>query len=368
MRVRTITCHDVYNAGAKLQSLALMRWFENRGHQVEIIDYRPYYLTSAYKLFGINNPRYRSNPLLALVYIIGHLPKKIKMLTQRKAYDRFSAEYLRYTQRRYTTYEELCDNPPQAELFVAGSDQIWNPLFPNGRDFSYYLGFAKNGLKCSYAASFATPTIGDKYKSLVTSYLENLDYISVRETSGLNILNECGISGGRNVVDPVFLFSKTEWLNMLPIKDINEDYILVYDFDGSQEVKHIAQKLAAKNNSKIYTIQDLPYSDKVLNNIDPIGFLSYIIGARTIISNSFHATAFSLIFHKDFWVVKRKENINTRMADVLSMVDLPQRIIDDTYNLSEAEPINWTNVDALLNTNIAQSTLYLEQIEHEAKK
>ncbi len=369
MKIKTITCHDVYNAGAKLQCFALSKWFENQGHDVEIIDYRPYYLTSAYKLFGVNNPRYRGNPILSLIYIVAHLPKKLKKLKQRRAYDRFSAKYLKYTPTQYTKFSELQQNPPQADLFVAGSDQIWNTLFPNGKDSAFYLDFASDSaVKSSYAASFATPNIEPQHMELVTNYLKRLDHISVRERSGLQILAECGVDGGEQVVDPVFLFSADEWRNMLDIPTIDDNYILVYDFDGSPNVERSAKQLAKHYDCKIYSIQDLGYSDRVLDDIDPIGFLSYIIGAKSTVSNSFHATAFSLIFHKDFWLIPRNEDINTRMEDLLTSVELSRRVIKASESITFEDNIEWHNVDKKLQIDTLRSTGYLNMVLESANK
>ncbi|MFR9566607.1 MAG: polysaccharide pyruvyl transferase family protein, partial [Rikenellaceae bacterium] len=300
----------------------------------------------------------------SLIYIITHLPKKIKMLPQRRAYDKFSREYLKYTAQRYHSYDELVKNPPIADLYIAGSDQIWNTLFPNGKDAAFYLNFVESekSVKSSYAASFATPAIEQSVKSSVSSYLEGLDFISVREHSGLGILRDCGIGGGVQVVDPVFLLSKERWLELLPIKPIAEDYILVYDFDDSPKVREVAQKLAKDGGCIIYTIQDLSYSDRVLNNIDPIGFLSYIIGAKSIISNSFHATAFSLIFHKEFWVIPRRENINTRMEDLLSSVNLSHRVIGDIDNNDFDNAIDWVSVESDLKIAVSRSKEYLQRV------
>ncbi len=371
MRVKTITCHDVYNAGAKLQCFALMRWFERLGHSVEIIDYRPYYLTSAYKLFGVNNSKYRKNFILSLIYIVAHLPKKIKMLRQRKAYDKFSAQYLKYTSQRYTTLEELHMNPPVADLFVAGSDQIWNTLFPNGRDGAFYLDFVPQSdsyIKCSYAASFATPIIEKKFIPSVANMLSGLDFISVREQSGLRLLGECVVDGGVRVVDPVFLFTAQEWIEMLDIQAVDEEYILVYDFDRSPSVMEAAERLATVHSCKIYTIQSLSYSDKCLDNIDPIGFLCYIIGAKAIISNSFHATAFSLIFQKEFYVIPRNEDINTRMEDLLASVGLEDRVVRDGFSEVIDSKISWRDVSAKVSKDISDSTEYLRMVLSRTQK
>lgn len=166
MKIKTITCHDVYNVGASLQACALVTYLRKLGHDAQIIDYKPDYLSNHYPLWGLGNPAY-DKPVIRELYNLAKLPGRLKARNgKRKAeYDRFTAEFLPLTPRRYTSNDDLKQNPPEADVYFAGSDQIWNCFFPNGKDPAFYLDFAPAGsVRASYAASFAMDDIPEEWK------------------------------------------------------------------------------------------------------------------------------------------------------------------------------------------------------------
>ena len=163
MKIKTITCHDVYNAGASLQAYALQRYLMSLGHEVFIIDYKPFYLEH-YILWGGAYGKY-NKPLIKEAYSLAHLPKRIAAWFElrKRNFDGFTRKYLNVTKKTYTNNNELKINPPDADIFFAGSDQIWNTMFSNGKDPAFYLDFVSDGaIKASYAASFATTSIEKK--------------------------------------------------------------------------------------------------------------------------------------------------------------------------------------------------------------
>ena len=219
----------------------------------------------------------------------------------------------------------------------------------------------KGKIRASYAASFAIEDIDKELKEITKKRIDKLDYIGVREISALNILEDLEIDKGIQVMDPVFLLSKKEWDNMTHEIDKKERYIFVYDFDGNTLIKEISMKIAKENNLKIYTPYKCDYSDKVIRNMGPIDFISYIKNAEFIISNSFHGTAFSIIFEKQFVVANRKEAINTRMRDLLSILKIENRLIRD-YNFNNIiKNINYDEVNKHVNNRLEISKSYLEK-------
>ena len=209
MKICTITCHDVYNVGASLQAYALQTYLKLLGHDVKIIDYKPDYLSKHYRLDIVGNPKY-DKPFLKQAYLLAKLPGRLRMLPRKKAFDSFTAKYLDLT-KRYTSNEELKKEPPEADAFLAGSDQIWNPLFPNGKDPVFYLDFALHGIRASYAASFAVDEFPQELREVTAQYLKRFDHIAVREKSGLSVLKTLGITNAVTVLDPVFLLDRAQW-------------------------------------------------------------------------------------------------------------------------------------------------------------
>lgn len=364
MKIKTITCHDVYNSGASLQAYALMKYLEEEGNEVEIINYKPDYLSNNYKLNVITNQKYKKNLILKIIYLTLKFPGRVLALKNKKKYDEFRKNYLKITEKRYVSNSELKSNPPEADIFICGSDQIWNSKFNNGKDPAFYLDFVPKGKRrAAYAASFATDRIEECVRDITKKRINKLDYIGVREISALNILEDLGIDNGIQVMDPVFLLSKEMWLNMTYEVDKKEKYIFVYDFDGNELIKEVALKLAKEKKLKIYTVFKSDYSDKVIKGMGPIDFISYIKNAEFVISNSFHGTAFSIIFEKQFIVVNRKEEINTRMRDLLTILKIENRLINENYNFDLINKnIDYTVVNRAIKLKVKSSKEYLENI------
>ena len=364
MKIKTITCHKVNNHGANLQAVALMHYLEDLGNDVEIIDYFPEYFKHFRPLY-CGTPKYAANPVTRFAYICAKFPGRLKSYLEYKKSDRkknfeaFREKYYRLTDT-YESFEELKANPPKADLYIAGSDQIWNTMMNNGKDPAYYLQFApKNTTTATYAASFSVSEISDELKEQTKKYIKSIDFVSVREKSALKILDDLGILNGQAVLDPVFLLEKKQWSKIESNIKLDDEYVLVYDFEGSGEVKNFAVKYAQKHNLKIYSLYKNEYCDKSFENFGPDVFLSLIKNAEFIVSNSFHATAFSLIYEKDFAVIKRQEGINSRMVDLLEFVGIDDRIVD---SYQEFNAIDFNLVKEKLEIEVEKSKGYLKKV------
>ncbi|WP_111709646.1 polysaccharide pyruvyl transferase family protein [Lutibacter citreus] len=364
MKIKTITCHEVYNYGASLQEYALLKYLEELGHKAQAIHYKPFYLSNHFNLLSVS-PKYNSFPV-KYIYLLVKLPGRLKALKRKKAFDKFSKKYIKTGEHLYKNNQELKNNLPIADAYICGSDQIWNSFFQNGKDSAFYLDFVPDDkLKISYAASFAIDSIADKLKPFVKEKVKRINHISVRETSGITILNELGIENVAQVLDPVFLLSATYWKSTF-VKPIKDNYIFVYDFDSNHSIKKIAKKIAAENNLRIVTVnKNIKYAQDNYWLKGPEFFLSLIANAQFVISNSFHAVAFSLIFEKQFLVVNRKEKINTRMRDLLALVNLSHLIVDETELNGNSYGINtiksYKEISSKLENLVSKSKLFLEK-------
>ena len=360
MKIKTITCHDVYNHGASLQAYALQTYLSSQGHDVEIIDYKPDYLSNHYKLWSVSNPVF-DKPVVKQLYLLAKLSGRLIALRRKRKFDEFSQKYLRLTSKRYHSNEELKTNPPGADVFIAGSDQIWNTLFRNGRDAAFYLDFApKRAKRVAYAASFATKDVVEEYKPFVCEMLQGFDSISLRERISLPLLESLGRNDGVAVCDPVFLLSREQWDKILPTSSIEEEYLLVYDTENSNKLKDIAQSIAKEKNLKIFNISGSrkSYVDKDFWVSSPIDFVQLIRDAEFVVSNSFHATAFSLIFQREFCVVNRSEAINERMLSLLKQYGLQDRLVADNID-SLLTLIDYSKVQLKIEQDIEDSKQYL---------
>lgn len=338
MKINTITCHDVYNYGASLQAYALQFYLENQGYEYQIIDYKPWYLSQKYQFTKINrsNKRYGiySNlgvfkPLFALLLNRKHL----KFWKRKQRFDLFKANYLHCTPNIYHTNEELASLPP-VDVYITGSDQVWNTDLQNGRDRAFYLEFAPNdAIKISYAASFGISKVNDEYVELVKHGLKRLNWVSIREITGISIVQSLGIKA-EWVMDPVFLLSAAEWLKICDCSHRScEEYIFLYYLGKKSDALELfVKRLAKEKGLKIYSINDgkhLEFADKNIDNAGPIEFIEYLSNASVVVSTSFHATAFSLIFNKPFYVFPiQGQNNQSRMYDLLLSVGLENRFVE----------------------------------------
>lgn len=362
MKICTITCHDVYNHGASLQAYGLMKYLTNCGHEVEIIDYKPDYLGNHYNLLSIDSPKWRKNLITKSVYLVLRVPTKIPGLKRKKAFDKFTSKYLKITKDRYASNEELRRNIPNADAYICGSDQIWNTLRRNGKDPAFYLDFVPNEkIKAAYAASFAVDVISDEDSLMIKNRIGKLDSVSIREKSGVEILKNLHIKKVVNVVDPAFLLEQSEWDKMV-IRSFKEKYILVYDFDNSNIIKKIAIEIAKERGYRIYTINPgkYNYADKCFNYDGPEMFVSLVRNAEIVISNSFHAAVFSIIYERDFIIVTRKEAINARMRDLLDDLGFNERLVTEIYDLNKLmDHIDYSEAKIILDDKIKKSKMFL---------
>ena len=376
MKIRTITCHHSYNHGAMLQAFALVKYLQSQGHDVAVIDYQPDYMpghkvdpgfvsVGFFSIFGIRH--------LYGWYKRIQAPKRKDYYeleqSRRDAFELFFSKFIPVTQKQYTTLKQLRTNPPEADLYIAGSDQIWNTNLKNGRDAAFYLDFGHPKRKISYAASFATQDLNGRFREHVHRRLAGFDAISLREQSGLRILQSLGYNG-ITVVDPVFLLERHAWDEVLKTQEEKdqvetENYILTYDFELVRSVlEPIAKRLANLLNCKIYSVGPIhqKYADKSIVCCSPLEFVSLIKHARCIISNSFHGTAFSLIYSKDFFVVKRKDGLNSRMQDLLNHYGLSDRLVDSTVaDDMLLKNIGYSTVAKVLEQDVNLSKSFLQE-------
>lgn len=364
MKIKTITCHNVYNFGASLQAYALLTYLKNLGHDVEIIDYMPKYLS--YNLWHIS-PKWNKNILLRLAFFAYVIPKRISQKKEREKFDKFTDEFLYLSKNRYSSIEELKEKVPLADIYFAGSDQIWNTYSQNGKDPSFYLDFApSHSIKASYAASLSTSVINPDYEEQVKTWLSKLDYITVREKTGVKILNELGFNDVKVVLDPVFLLGKDKWSKIAEPTLFKEKYLLVYDQENNRSIKKNAIRLAKKYNLKIVAIESLYpmlYAHKRIRNTGPRDFLSLILNCDLCLTNSFHCIAFSIIFNKEFLLFPRThQKVNSRMFDLLSSINLQNRIIETNFMYDYSEEINYSEVNEIINSNIIFSKNIINEI------
>lgn len=351
MKIKTITCHDVYNYGASLQAFALQSFLESNGHDVEIIDYKPNYIDLHYKVSTYIHPdsplfKYlHGSFLLRLIYGLKRFVWYIPSWSRKMAFDAFTRTKLKLT-KTYKSYSALCRETPDADTYIVGSDQVWNSVtMYNGNDPTFYLQFAPKAKKrIAYAASFGSTSCSEEHREEIKQWLSSLGSISVREKSGVELLNRLGING-THVCDPVFLLTENEWRSKLNIGERSERYVLIYNLTSRNEkLVNDAKRTAECLGVKLYSVSPfkIPEADLNFNNVGPEEFISLIFNSSYVFTNSFHATALSIIARRQFCTYNYHSISNSsRMYSVLEEMDLLDRLNPEDVEKSIKNPINY---------------------------
>lgn len=356
MKIGIITCHDVYNFGASLQAYALSEYIKKSGFEVEIIDYKPKYLYRLINFLEVDAPKWKRNFITRWCYRIIMVPSNLKRLKKAFVFKRFNNKYLSITSKKYIHNDEL-KKLNSYDQYICGSDQIWNSLkYPCGEDPAYYLSFAK-GEKISYAASFGGNTVSEKGSENIRKYLPNFKAVSVREKSGVSILKDHDIDSVQ-VLDPVFFLDGDDWRKIArKPSGAPERYVLLYGYDNTQELTQALNEYTDSKNTEIITI-DSP----VFRNAGPLEFLWLIDNAEMVITTSFHAVSFSIIFHTPFiTAMTGNEKLYERLEDIMKKCGLEQRryIIMKQNGKKPDDAIDFYEVDKLLMNSKKKSEEFL---------
>lgn len=365
MKIATITFNHAHNHGSMLQTYALQQFICKLGKQsgvpVEytIIDYDTDLQRELYSIFksGFSTKSIVKN----LIALLHYRDLKIR----HSQFESFLHKNCNLS-KRYATSEELEDHAPEADVYISGSDQLWNV---RSRDFSdaYYLPFVKSGKRISYAASFGPLRIdwskydAKKYTTLLSKY----SAISVREEGSRDNVEK--LLGQRPEVhlDPTFMLTANEWRTIQSKANYNKGkYILLYCLEPSKEQVRMADAISKKLKLPIVVLR---YNNKndwfnpFIHKYDagPQDFLSYIDHAALVLSSSFHGTAFSLIYHKPFYVFNGMSD--NRISFILRSVGLEMRSIETISDVDKVElkSIDGQRVERFLNEERERSALYL---------
>ncbi|MCM1139415.1 MAG: polysaccharide pyruvyl transferase family protein [Muribaculum sp.] len=349
MRIFTLTCHDVYNYGASLQAFALQRFLSSKNHEVKIIDYKPTYLNTKYRLnwhVDRKSPYYekcKRSMIFHLLYVLRRYIIQHKTISRKISFDLFTKKYLDLTDT-YESYLELCHNAPDGDVYIVGSDQVWNnnPLL-NGWDASFFLQFGKDNVKrISYAASLGST---QECTDLMARWIRTFDAVSIREWTSLQLLDKTNVKI-TVVCDPVFLLSRRQWIDFLDLKEKRTGYILVYSLSANNKnMMSQARAMAKLMKLEIHylSVDKKERNVRNINGTGPIDFLQEILNAVCVFSDSFHATAFSVIFKRPFYTYMFKnEKASQRMKCLLEDLNLTERYMP--ADVLKQSTIDWNCV------------------------
>ncbi|MDY0339634.1 MAG: polysaccharide pyruvyl transferase family protein [Coriobacteriia bacterium] len=372
LRVGVLTFHRSLNYGSVLQAYALTRVLGSLGHKVEVIDYAPAAQAKMYSTFeGSIELRSLLRNLRRAVYY--------PLLSARtKGFAQFRERHLPLSEKSYRDFGDFESLGERYDVVICGSDQIWNV---NCADFSdvYLLPFSQGFRKVAYGPSlnrgdFAESENRTRYASL----LRDFDWLSVRESSGKQRLES--LVGDdkpvKQVLDPTLLLSSAHYEDICSSPVVDEPYIFLFTVNFREDAIEAARVLAAGTGLPVVTLftsdgafRVLPpnyWSIRVSRQAKPEDFLSLVRNASYVVTNSFHGTAFSIIFRKEFFATYSSDaNVGVRpdlrIADLLSMLELKDRAVCPRQlgGMISASSIDYHAVEYLLAEHVNDSMSFL---------
>lgn len=306
MKVGILTLHRVKNYGSVLQTYAVSEVIKKKGHTPIIIDYIPERMRPWPDLLYVRPDRYtirgRENKIIKYALIMVSILPRIYYYNQFRS---FIDHRVTLTPKKYYSYEELCQAKFNYDMYINGSDQIWNMDWESDIDRAYLLGFAPDEApKGSFAASFGKNKLTEREIHIMGEYLRRYRYISVREKSGLSILSDMGINYGKHILDPTLMLSKKDWEKIASPRLIKEKYLLIYQLQPDSDLIKYAKRIADELG---LIVVDFCRKFKCSKGVDknlafrrPEDFLSAIMNADYVVTDSFHCTAFSINFNRKF--------------------------------------------------------------------
>ena len=362
MKIGILTYHSVFNCGAILQSFALKKQLELLGHKVYYINY-------------VHNIDWNIKQFIGRTPIsFYHKYLRIYKILRYGYLNNFNDILSNFT-KRYYNIEELKKNPPDFDVYIAGSDQIWNLSFlKNENEIKiFFLDFgSKNIKRIAYAPSMGDSDISLDNKKLLNKLLLNFDSISVRENESIDILKSINRNLRVNLIeDPTLLLNKEQYIKELNLKtEHNNNKLTTYLLHNinNQQKDFIDYFIKTNNLNHINIITPEYGVDKweAKCYAKPKTCLTHFLNSKYIITNSFHGVMFSLIFHKNFLALDYNilDKTNKRINSILASVNLENRLVKPTdiqnYEKIIKTDINWELVDKELKKMKEKNIVYLK--------
>lgn len=367
-RVGIITLYNNNdNYGGLAQGMALQRFIEANGYDCKIINYK----RKSGELFASTRPlksRLKNAIPARIEKIFSNFV--INDISQRKKAFIESRESIPHT----LEFDEdtIDDCSAEFDVFVTGSDQVWRPCVVQN---PYVLTFVKGKKKISYASSISQTVLSEEYGNYMQRNLSSYDAISVREIQAKQYLEGLLNRKIEWVCDPVLLLDKEEWLDKCRGIEIQcqKPYVFSYLLGNMMETRKCCNKIAKiKGLTQVvfphvegrFRLADINWGDERIFSAGISQFLAFIRDADLIVTDSFHAVVFSVIFKKQFYVLPRKNRVedgdmSSRLTSFLRSVSLENRLINDVKEIDNLPLIDYSKLSNGYYDQIIQSREWL---------
>lgn len=349
-KITIITLQNIRNYGSALQALATQEVFHSVGCDVEFFNYFRTDIISV-----LNRIRKRVSGFSLLKKTIYLMILWLSMIREEKIFKRFLRKYVNTQKEVVSTLEDFQNLKLDSDIYCTGSDQTWNSTWNDGVLPELFLSFVPNTIrKIAYAASFGKSKLDESEIEETRKLISRYDAISVRESSAVDIVEKLGKSATL-VLDPTLQVSKDYWLDKFHIqvdKDCNP-YVLVYQLNSNKLFDKYAKNFAKKKGLRLVRFCIRHY--QMIRGGHPVilppveDFVRLIANAKYVITDSFHATAFSINLNTDMICVYPYEFAG-RIASILNLTGLTDRHLKDYKDFSfvDTKPIDFAPVNEIL--------------------
>lgn len=370
--------HNSSNYGGLLQAYALCRFLNLRGVQAEQICY--------------SNEGHGNSSRLSNIMSVGHLERIAKIqrglksavnsqltriLVSKKNEQRIKATIdfrnkIPHSNKVYSS-TNIRETDDVYDAFITGSDRVWNPMSIGN---PYYLSFVKDKPKASYAASLASSSLTERQREQFREVLKGYSLVSVRERETVELLDDLSPINVEWVVDPTFLLGSDEWSEICTSQTIPGHYVFCYFLGGDKQNRSAAEQYAKRKNLCVVTIpyannrfimNDILFGEKKLSDASPEMFVSLIKNADCVFTDSFHATVFSTIFHKEVFSFTRSDMVRSgsRIESLTGVLGTSNRYCNTAEKTNigyiiQQPPIDYEKADASLHSMIERSKELLD--------
>ena len=376
-KVGLAVCYDTKNFGSQLQVLATIKKIEELGYETEIIQYTKkltptFILQTIPRLFNASFIKSKLNSKRKKQEIKKYPDIEKNISIRNNRFHAFVEKYFTNISKPYGGWENLVKESAKSyDIFLCGSDQLW---LPNNLGSHFYtLEFApKNKTKIAFATSFGVSQIPNRQKKATAKYLNRFQYLSTRELTGQRIIEELTGKNASVVCDPTLLFNAEGWMQMIPDKKvIEEPYVFCYFLGTNKKYRNEANEFKKQSGLKLVTCpyldnfveEDHQIGDIQLFDIDATDFVNLIRHAEYILTDSFHGSVFSILYHKKFITFNRfnagVNSRNSRIDSLFTILELSERRYNG--NIKDVEKdINYVDVEELLCKLRTASIQYLK--------
>ena len=292
----------------------------------------------------------------------------IKYSDRKKLYLEFERKYIKYDP--VFRYESINESyfADKYDMFISGSDQIWNPYFKFNSDFEFAT-FAPSKKRYSYAASIGVTELDEEKRKKLTKNLLGMRRLSIREQDGIELVKELtGIVPARHI-DPTMLLDIEEYIKIekKPKNSLPEKYLFMYFLGNvSGEYQKNVREIASAFDLEIVQFSENP--GDLMYDLGPLNFLYIVHHADFVCTDSLHGLIFSLLYKKKFAIFTRQDkevSMNGRIQTMINLFDLESRMIENLQKDYEID-INYDNIEKRLNLEREKSFRYLREIINES--